>query len=324
MGTSETLRDYGRLDINLKKSLVKEVLPEYFQTSFPNLVTFLEGYYDIIDSDNDFGGIINELLTIRDVQDIQLKRIDLLLDEIALGVGRGNFTFPREALLNFGNFFRVKGSMYSAEGFFRGFFQEDVEVQFPKDRLMRIGDSKQGEIGAEADLLLQDGNIFQIFSVLIKSPLSFKDWEELYRLFVHPTGFHLAAETLIEGKGSVEIVTAESITDPRSSFTNVFCVGSLSFGDPIASTTILIPDDDDADSAQQRVNPIKTALFFDSANISIDSLGVHYTSLGDVIGYNVRFDDSSDSSGAMNFSCTFETMDNAQFQTFSYGSTSTV
>ena len=53
MANSETLKDYNRLAINFRKSLVQEVLPEYFQSSYPALIDFLEGYYEYLDSDFD-------------------------------------------------------------------------------------------------------------------------------------------------------------------------------------------------------------------------------------------------------------------------------
>ena len=86
MATFETLRDYDRLASSYKVSVVRQVLPEYFTTAYPNLVTFLEAYYEHLDSDENFGGIVNEILTIRDVEDVTLKRLDFVLDEIALGV----------------------------------------------------------------------------------------------------------------------------------------------------------------------------------------------------------------------------------------------
>ena len=128
MTTFETQKDFLRFDPNFRKSLVQEVLPEYFQTSYPNLIQFLEGYYEFLDADTNFGGAISELKTVRDLQDSTLARLDFAFDELALGISQSQFTFPREALRNFGNFFRVKGSLYSADGFFRAFFNENIEV----------------------------------------------------------------------------------------------------------------------------------------------------------------------------------------------------
>jgi len=318
----ETEKDYFRLAPNFKTSLVKQVLPEYFAETYPSLVSFLEGYYEFLDSDDNFGGAVNELLTIRDTQDATLKNIDLIFDEIALGISSGQFLFPREALLNFGNFFRVKGSLYSADGFFRAFFNENVEIIYPKNRLMRIGDtSKQGHIGAEADNLLQDGKIYQIFSILIRSPIALVTWQTMYRNFVHPAGFHLAAETVLEGIGKLDILTAESFTDPFANSTRVFATAQVTLGQPFASTSILIPDDGDADSASQRIDPLSLGSLYSS--YSMDSIGSWYSNMGEWMGYDLRMDDADSGGAALRMDHTLKTFDHQQYQTYSYGSTST-
>ena len=34
------------LDITIRQDLISQVLPEYFTTDYPNLITFLETYYE--------------------------------------------------------------------------------------------------------------------------------------------------------------------------------------------------------------------------------------------------------------------------------------
>jgi len=41
---AQTQRDFGRHDVNLKKTIVDEVLPEPFRNDYPNLITFLDAY----------------------------------------------------------------------------------------------------------------------------------------------------------------------------------------------------------------------------------------------------------------------------------------
>lgn len=223
-GFEQTLREFGRINTNVRKSLVDEVLPEHFREDYPNLITFLDAYYEHLDSADNFGGIIHELTTIRDIEDTKLEYLDYMFDEIAMGVSQSTFTFPREAIRNFGNFFRVKGSQYSVHGFFRAFFNEDIELIYPKDRLMIVG---QSTIGQEDAYRLQDGRLNQIFSVLIRSPIPLLDWEELYRTFVHPSGFYLGADVVIEGLPQVEITTAESVFDKNANTKLIFETASF-------------------------------------------------------------------------------------------------
>lgn len=323
MSDFETTKDYERFAPNLRKSVVREVLPEYFQTSYPNLISFLEGYYEHLDSDENFGGITNEILTIRDVEDATLKRIDFVLDEIALGVSHTQFTFPREALRNFGNFFRVKGSLYSANGFFRAFFNENqVEIIYPKNSLLRVGDQRQGKIGPEDALVLTDGRIYQIFSVLIKSPLSLVDWEILYRNFVHPAGFFLAAEVELVTEGQVTVTTAESLFDPNANKSIIASSASFNLlGEREAF--IVIKDDQDADSADQAMDPFRTAAFFGTTN-TMQYLADRYSDLDELGGYTQTFDDSDSDGSAIRFDATYETFDRRQYQRYSNSIVSSV
>ena len=65
MAKEETLKHFDRIDINFRRSLIEEILPEYFREDYPNLIAFLEGYYEFQDSDTNFDGMIHELNTIR-------------------------------------------------------------------------------------------------------------------------------------------------------------------------------------------------------------------------------------------------------------------
>ena len=169
-GFAQTLRHFDRHDVNVRKSLVDEVLPEHFRSDYPMLITFLDAYYEFLDSADNFGGIIEELQTIRDIEDTKLSYLDLLFDEIGLGISNGQFTTPREVIRNFGNFFRVKGSEYSIHGFFRAFFNETVEIFHPKESLFVVGEST---VGTEDAKRIQDGRLYQVFSTLIKAQSHF-------------------------------------------------------------------------------------------------------------------------------------------------------
>ena len=192
----KTTKDFNRLDIGFQKGIVKDVLPSYFTTDYPNLISFLESYYEFMDSDGEFGQLVNDLYTVRDIEDASLSHLDNMFKEFALGMSQDFFTNPREILKNFARFFRVKGSKYSAEGFFRGFFGEDAEVHYPKQDIFMVGDSAS-QLGSDNVHVLKDGGIYQIISIMIKSPIAFGKWGELYKKFVHPAGFFLSNEVQI-------------------------------------------------------------------------------------------------------------------------------
>jgi len=325
-GFDQTLREFGRIDVNVRKSLVDEVLPEHFREDYPNLITFLDAYYEHLDSADNFGGIIEELQTIRDIEDTKLEYLDYMFDEIALGVSQSTFTFPREAIRNFGNFFRVKGSQYSVHGFFRAFFNEEIELIYPKDRLFIVSSST---IGQEDAYKLQDGKLYQIFSVLIRSPIPLVDWQDLYRAFVHPSGFYLGADVVIEGLPQLNITTAESVFDKNANNKNLFSNAAFSMtaqGEAVGMITGFSAyraagyDGRDSDaSILEAIGSDSTTYALrdryslyrnlnDFQNLTITTLKKYYDENYEWAGFYQSFDDYADSANAsaIRFSSTFD------------------
>lgn len=289
---SETLKDYNRLPVNLRKSAIREVLPEYFQEDYPNLIAFLEGYYDYLDSDQQWGGIINEIHTIRDYEDTELERLDFLFDEVGLGVSSRIFKFPREVIRNFGNFFRVKGSEYSGYGFFRSFFnEEDIEVIYPKKDLLYVG---QSQIGTEYDKKIHDGKIYQVFSLLVSSPFPIHVWETLWRKYVHPSGYHLAGEVVILSNTPVGVTTEQSMPelDPRA---KVHSDASLVFGRIEGEVTGIYADNDDKQGYVKAgyVNPGYFQIVEDDADHAPERLSVYKTPEKFGLSETIRYVDSN-------------------------------
>lgn len=324
-GFAQTLRHFDRHDINVRKSLVDEVLPEHFRSDYPQLINFLDAYYEFLDSADNFGGVIEELQTIRDIEDAKLEYLDLLLDEIGLGISNGQFTTPREVIRNFGNFFRVKGSEYSINGFFRAFFNETVEIFHPKDSLFIVGKSN---VGTEDAKRIQDGRLYQVFSTLIKGPIPLLEWEAMYRNYVHPSGFYLGAAVVLEAEPALNIRTLTSIPFVNPNL-NVFSTATFSYaaeGEAVGAirTSLYAPSFDGLDSDQidmdatlymtrDYVNegyvegdPERFELrdrfslvrkMSDWQNLTIAEVENYYSSMNEFAGFKIRFDDFADSTG---------------------------
>lgn len=236
----KTLIDYDRLEISFHKNLVKEVLPEYFTSDYPNLITFLESYYDFLDSGDNFGALINDLYTIRDIEAASLKQLDNMFREFAMGMSQSFFKNPREILRNFARFYRVKGTKYSSEGFFRGFFNENVEVVFPKRDIFHLNDSAHVlSAEEESTSVLQDGGAFQILSIMLKVPLAFETYKDLYKKFVHPAGFFLSSEVLMQPQNEDAISALSAIFDSQKGAVNF---PLLVFDDTISVVASSVPD----------------------------------------------------------------------------------
>ena len=132
--------DYNRIVPNFRNYSVAEVLPQYFREEYPNLIAFMEAYYEYVDSDESISAI-QDLFSVYDIESTSLTNLEYIFGTIADGANSTYFTEPREVLRNFANFYRVKGTKYSAEGFFRAFFGIDVEVDYPKQRIFKLNQS---------------------------------------------------------------------------------------------------------------------------------------------------------------------------------------
>lgn len=211
----------SRSNVKLHTSQVDQLLPDFFDSEYPKLVKFLERYYDYTKEDDtvSYEAKIKELFDIRDITTTELDALDYLLREIGNGID--HTIFPKEgqeerARLSsrlLANFYRKKGTQNSAEQFFKMFFNEDIEVSYPKNNIFYLNDKPGNSlIGPESVKFITDNRRFQIFSILLKTGLSFSDYEGLYKKSVHPAGFYLAADVATKGTSSID-TTGEG-TDP--------------------------------------------------------------------------------------------------------------
>ena len=244
--------DYSRSNLNLRAYSIKEVLPQYYTSAYPNLVTFLEGYYDYMDSDGTIDAL-QDMYSLYDLEATSLEYIENIFASIADGANSTYFAEPREVLRNFANFYRVKGTKYSAEGFFRAFYGIDVEIEYPKNNLFIVSESK---IGTESLRYIQNGALYQIFSVLIKSSIPLSTWRELYKKFVHPAGFYLGGQVVLEltSTNSEFLVMPDNIDQPPPP---LFAEGVANYTIPngLVETFGILPDDGDSDTCLLYTSP---------------------------------------------------------------------
>lgn len=321
---SHILKDQNRRLVNFDRSKVSEVLPEYFQTEFnssSDLITFLEKYYDFLDSSgiNSFKTEINNIIAARDIGQTDIDYLDELITEIGNGQTSSSFfQNPRLMAKLLPLFYSSKGTKLSAEGFFRGFFGEEVEVSYPKEGLLYVGgkDSTgtQGLIGFEDQFKVQDGGLNQILSILLRSGISKNQYEVLYKKFVHPAGFFFGTQVLTEGNGIVTL--SASGENPLDSALGV--VPLINEVETLLSTefndlTALVDDSD-------RITLNDAIDKYDEFNV--DVLQSIYRRLDTLTTPNsFTFDDSAShaintDSAYMGMSMITETMDNDMFTSY--------
>ena len=324
--------DKNRKVEKLTQARVKETLPEYFSEDNPNLITFLEKYYDFLDSDGrySFNSSIQEIISARDTQENSSKLLNEVIKEIGDGLQSASFFHqPRLMAKLLGAFYRSKGTLVSAEGFFRGFFNEPLEVEYPKDQIFIVGESN---IGFEDRKFIQNNELYQIFSILLKTGISTTDYETLYKKFVHPAGWYFQGEVVTTNEINLNVSHLENVDGLRpvvdSATTKVF--GPELFITPVLpfAEHTLVFDSDNIGAGQiratltstieafQNLTPNELEKFYANAielitpnSFTFDDSGNHYVNLG------FSSADSTDLDVPRpDFSLEFETMDNDMFK----------
>ena len=312
MSISKTLTDFNRRDVSLRTDDVDAVFPEYFQSDYPNLTTFLEHYYDFMDSDStfNFGRELKDLYRNRDIQAASLKNLDQLIFEIGNELTAADiFTEPRFAATRLAKFYRKKGSPESIKEFFRLFFGQEISLSFPKEDLFTVGESR---IGYESLKFIRNDTLYQLYSYLITSSLSTSTWSELYKKFVHPAGWFFQGQLSTDGVANMNITAPLSIpTDINPVFEQIAEVFESA---PFTLMTALR----DSDGTTLRETLDDTVNRYQGLSLSqLRSIG--YASVAEIMEpTSPTFDEDSDASlfplGGKDFSNAIETMDQNIFK----------
>jgi len=304
-----TLQDINRRELDVPDYKVKEVLPEFFQQTYPKLITLLDDYYDFEDSDQSPSRLLNDLYKSRDITQTDLKLLTFIEDELLLGQAYFEGFQDKRAAAKYSNtLYRSKGTKYSIQQFFRTFFGIDPEVIYTKEQIFNVGDSASA-IGSESQRFLTDDKLYQTFALLIKAEKAFSEWKDTYKLFVHPAGMFVGSEIqLVETV--VDLMEADSSKPapvPPIVIENQADLGLLTFdgiefggGLMTADVTSLVDDFyTDSDGLLSRINTYLNVKRFES--IDIRTIDQQYSSLRELqLAGSPTFDDSdltTDSAG---------------------------
>ena len=127
---------------SIVSNLVSGQLPDFVRSDNPKFVLFLEKYYKWLEQSNN---VLQSTATLYDSKDIDLID-DYLLEEVVKEVLP---YFPKEILLDkrtfikhVGEFYRSKGTPESIKFLFRILYNEEIEIYFPKEQIIKASDGK--------------------------------------------------------------------------------------------------------------------------------------------------------------------------------------
>ena len=304
-----TLKDYNRRELSFPKYQVKEILPEFFRTEYPKLITLLDEYYHFENSDESPSKLVDELFVTRDITQTDLGLLSFIEDELLLGQNFFEGFQDKRAASKYSNvLFRSKGTKYSIQQFFRTFFGIDPDIIYTKEQVFNVGDN----IGAESQKFITDNKLFQKHAILIKSGLEQKKWRDAYKLFVHPAGTFLGSEIQIVSSVFDRLTTPEVEIEPPPP---IAIHGQSSFATAafIDNTSIVTDTATDGTTSTSRIRPEIVSMIFDgTSGITIEQINNQYDSLREAqLATSPTFDDTS-----IDFSndFAFETLDQGKHE----------
>jgi hypothetical protein len=195
----------ARQNRNLETPTVEDLIPQALRANAENLIRFIKEYYDHLNSEGLPSCEISRITVEHDIDRASATYIDAIQREIARGVPNARAIDRVQLYKKIISFYQTRGTEESILVFFRIFFDEFVEVFYPRDFLLipSSGNWESNQYldrkGFLSDLYkLRDSNYWQEFSYEIRSSLSIGDWVDSYKKMVHPAGLNLFAALLIQ------------------------------------------------------------------------------------------------------------------------------
>jgi hypothetical protein len=291
----DTLTDLNRREIAFPESAIEKVLPEFFRTEYPKLITLLDEYYHYEDDESSPTKLINDLFYSRDITQTDIELLSYIEDELLLGQSYFEGFSDKRAAAKYSNtLYRSKGTKYSIQQFFRTFFSVDPDIIYTKEQVFNVGEASS-EIGFDSRKFLTDNKLYQKFAILIKSDISFNEWREPYKLFVHPAGMFIGSEVQIISDVTDTIIAPNVLVTPPPP---IAVHSEASFGD--ASTTDLssLVDDFNTDSAGILSRLNSEIRLEDFTTLQIAQIQAQYNDLREAqVATSPTMDDSDTGSG---------------------------
>ena len=118
---------------------ISNTIPEFIREDYPQFVTFLEKYYEFLDEEGNPGNILfnKHFYDIDDLNNSELnkKALELAKDfPQVLQIDRATF------YKNIKDIYATKGSQTSIKTFFKVLYNEEVQISYPSESILRASD----------------------------------------------------------------------------------------------------------------------------------------------------------------------------------------
>lgn len=183
---------------------IKEQFPQFYATDYPKFITFMEKYYEFMDTE--YEKVLNP-----DLEFFKGTYIDEWINQLGLTFPKNSVSDKQLLYSHINDIYQSKGSIKSIQAFFRFAYGVNVEVEYPSEYIFKASDGRW----VEEQALKVEANTF--FNAVTQK-------DEEYNLFdlvgkaIHLKYFENAGEIRLERliDASVQNATKIAYTFPSN------------------------------------------------------------------------------------------------------------
>ena len=121
-------------------SLVQNQFPSFYQEEGPNFIAFIKAYYEYLERTDKQQHELKKLVEYKDIDDTLDEYIEYFRRTVLAEIPETIVADKRLLAKNIKDFYQSKGTKLSYELLFRILYNEDVEVNYPADQILKVSD----------------------------------------------------------------------------------------------------------------------------------------------------------------------------------------
>jgi len=159
------------MDQVLTSKIVERQLPEFVREEYPIFVTFLQKYYEWLETNNQVSYEIKALNDSIDLDTADNDYLNLLKRDLMPYFPENILADKRLFLKLITTFYKSNGTQDSVKFLFRALYNENIDIYYPKDDILKVSDGKW-VLPLALRIDTSDNNIFNIEKTKITGRIS--------------------------------------------------------------------------------------------------------------------------------------------------------
>jgi len=120
--------------------LIAKQFPEIYRTDGPNLVAFMQAYYEWMEQEGNVNYLIRSIADYTDIDNTLDSFLSYFTDTYLNGLPANILSDKRLLVKHINEFYKAKGSFRATQLLFRMVFNEDVDINIPSESILKASD----------------------------------------------------------------------------------------------------------------------------------------------------------------------------------------